>query len=84
MIRVLFFASVRDRLGVDAVDIEAAAAGDDLDALRRALASRGGRWAEVLGNEDRLLAAINQQMVPLHTAIDDGDEIAFFPPVTGG
>lgn len=84
MIRVHFFASVRDRLGVASVDIAAAEAGENLDALRRALAARGGRWAEVLGTDDRLLAAINQQMVPLHTVIDDGDEVAFFPPVTGG
>lgn len=84
MIRVLFFASVRDRLGVETIEVDTAEAGDTLAALRHALAARGGRWAEVFGSEQRILAAINQEMAPLHTVIDDGDEVAFFPPVTGG
>jgi molybdopterin synthase sulfur carrier subunit len=84
MIRVLFFASVRDRLGVDVVEVDAAEAGETLAALRDALAARGGRWAEVFAADQRILAAINQEMAPLHTVIDDGDEVAFFPPVTGG
>lgn len=84
MIRVLFFASVRDRLGVPSVDVSAGEAGGDLASLRLFLATRGGVWAEVFGQDDKLLAAINQQMVPMHTSIDDGDEVAFFPPVTGG
>lgn len=84
MIQVLFFASVRDRLGVESVSVDATEAGDTLDSLRTLLAARGGPWAEVFGNNDRLLAAINQEMAPLHTVIDDGDEVAFFPPVTGG
>lgn len=84
MIRVLLFASVRDRIGVDQFDIEARDAGDDVASLRRHLAARGAVWGEVFGENDRLLVAINQEMVPMHTAIDDGDEVAFFPPVTGG
>jgi molybdopterin synthase sulfur carrier subunit len=84
MIRVLFFASVRDRLGVESVDVSAADAGSDIASLREFLAAQGGVWADVLGNNDRLLAAINQQMVPMHTVVDDDDEVAFFPPVTGG
>jgi len=84
VIRVLFFASVRDRLGVESVDVEMADAGADLASLRACLAAKGGVWADMFACNDRLLAAINQQMVPMHTSIDDGDEVAFFPPVTGG
>ena len=84
MIRVLLFASVRERLGLEMLEIDAAEAGADVQALRHCLAARGGAWAEVFGDNDRLLAAVNQQMVPMHTSIDDGDEVAFFPPVTGG
>lgn len=84
MIRVLFFASVRDRLGVASLDVPAADAGANLLALRAALAARGGVWADVFADNDRLLAAINQQTVSMESTIDDGDEVAFFPPVTGG
>lgn len=84
MIRVLLFASVRDRVGVSQVDVETRDAGEDVASLRRHLAARGGAWAEIFGENDRLLVAINQEMVPMHTVIDDGDEVAFFPPVTGG
>ncbi|MFP5383694.1 MAG: molybdopterin converting factor subunit 1 [Gammaproteobacteria bacterium] len=84
MIRVLLFASVRDRVGAGQVDVDMRDAGGDVASLRRHLATRGGAWAEVFGDNDRLLVAINQEMVPMHTVIDDGDEVAFFPPVTGG
>lgn len=84
MIRVLFFASVRDRLGVGETEVAPEAAGETLTTLREHLAARGGSWAEVFGSGDRLLAAINQEMVPMHTSVDDDDEVAFFPPVTGG
>lgn len=84
MIRVLLFASVRDRVGTGQLDVEVGEAGADVASLRRHLAARGGVWAEVFGDNDRLLVAINQEMVSMQTVIDDGDEVAFFPPVTGG
>ncbi len=84
MIRVLFFASVRDRLGVAQIEVDVVAAGDNLLTLRNLLAAKGGPWAEVLGANDRLLVAINQELVSMQMSIEDGDEIAFFPPVTGG
>lgn len=84
MIRVLFFASVRDKVGVPSLDVSHADAGDSLVSLRACLAAKGGAWADVFGDNDRLLAAINQQTVSMETTLDDGDEVAFFPPVTGG
>lgn len=50
--------------------------------LRDRLLSRGAGW-EVLA-EPRLMCARNQEMCSLQTPLADGDEIAFFPPVTGG
>lgn len=53
----------------------------DLIALLRA---RGGVWREALADDAAVCVAVNQQMATCKTAIVPGDEIAFFPPVTGG
>jgi molybdopterin synthase sulfur carrier subunit len=84
VIKVLFFASLRDRLGVAELSVSADEAGDNVASLRRFLAARGEAWAEALGEGARVLAAINQQMVDMGFTVEDGDEVAFFPPVTGG
>jgi len=52
-------------------------------ALRAALAGQGDRWALAL-ESGKLLAAVNQTLVPMSHPLRDGDEVAFFPPVTGG
>ncbi|MEY2341058.1 MoaD/ThiS family protein [Acidithiobacillus sp. IBUN Pt1247-S3] len=80
MIHVKFFASVRERLGRSALELEAAQAvrcvGDVLSQVESITgASLSGA---------HLLAARNQVHVPFSEAVADGDEIAFFPPVTGG
>ncbi len=53
-------------------------------ALREHLAARGGAWATSLDRTKNVRAAVNQDMAPPAAAIKAGDEIAFFPPVTGG
>ncbi|MDO2948756.1 molybdopterin synthase sulfur carrier subunit [Aeromonas simiae] len=81
MIQVLFFAQVRELVGCDALAMpdEYTSA----EALRAALAERGDKWALAL-EPGKLLVAVNQTLVPLDTPIKGGDEVAFFPPVTGG
>lgn len=81
MLTVLFFAQTRELVGVDKLEIE----GDFATAeqLRQYLAGKGDKWALVL-QSDKLLVAINQTLMPLESAVKNGDEIAFFPPVTGG
>lgn len=81
MIKVLFFAQVRELVGVDALELDATF--PTVDALRQQLASRSDRWALAL-EEGKLLAAVNQTLVSMDHAVADGDEVAFFPPVTGG
>ncbi|MBK4714543.1 MULTISPECIES: molybdopterin synthase sulfur carrier subunit [Tenebrionibacter/Tenebrionicola group] len=81
MINVLFFAQVRELVGCDSLTLN-----DDfssVEALRQHLAARGERWALAL-EPGKLLAAVNQTLVTPQHAIKDGDEVAFFPPVTGG
>jgi len=81
-VKVLYFAALRDALdcGDETVELDGART---LGELRDRLAARGGRW-EALATTRNLRMARNQRMAPPDTAIADGDEIAFFPPVTGG
>lgn len=81
MIKVLFFAQTRELVGQ--ADLELPCTFATLDELRGDLAKRSGKWALAMDSE-RLLAAVNQTIVPLDTVLHDGDEVAFFPPVTGG
>ena len=81
MIKVLFFARVRELVGTDSLML--ASSPDTVEGLRQQLAARGDRWALAL-EEGKLLAAVNQTLVEATHPIADGDEVAFFPPVTGG
>ncbi|AVM59113.1 MULTISPECIES: molybdopterin synthase sulfur carrier subunit [Haemophilus] len=81
MLKVLFFAQTRELIGVDELSIEAEFT--TADKLREHLAQKGDKWALALEKE-KLLVAINQTLMPLESAVKSGDEIAFFPPVTGG
>ncbi|MCG6941088.1 MAG: molybdopterin converting factor subunit 1 [Thiohalocapsa sp.] len=83
MIRVLYFASLRETVGTDAEQLPPAHAGSVAD-IRARLRARGGAWAAALDEQRRVLAAVNQQMARPDTPVADGDELAFFPPVTGG
>jgi len=84
MIRVLYFASLRDRLGLDREEIELPGHAIDVAGLRQLLQSRGGEWATVFGDDETVLAAVNQEMAQGDTPVSEGDEVGFFPPVTGG
>lgn len=81
MLNVLFFAQVRELVGCDSLTLEAAY--DDVEQLRAALSQRSSRWALAL-ESGKLLAAVNQTLVSFDHPLTEGDEVAFFPPVTGG
>jgi molybdopterin synthase sulfur carrier subunit len=83
-VTVRFFASVKEQLGKELEEIELPAGISTVGGLRAHLRARGGRWAEVLAETRRVTAAVNQDMVKPGAAIKPGDEVAFFPPVTGG
>ncbi|WP_406828184.1 molybdopterin converting factor subunit 1 [Microbulbifer sp. ARAS458-1] len=82
MIKVLFFASLREQLEREAVEVDATGL-TDITQLRNRLAEQGAVWQSALGN-DQLQVALNQQLSSMDATIRDGDEVAFFPPVTGG
>lgn len=81
MIKVLFFAQVRELVACDELSLPCDYA--TAEALRAELCERGDKWALAL-EAGKLLVAVNQTLVPLDTPLSDGDEVAFFPPVTGG
>ena len=82
-VTVLFFASLREQLGTAQEALELPAGVDTLAGLCAQLEARGGEWARALAGT-RVRMAVNQDMADAATRIKPGDEIAFFPPVTGG
>ena len=83
-ITVRFFAGVREQLGREAEELEIPADVSTVAGLRAHLRARGGAWAETLADSKRITAAVNLDMVKPSAPIKAGDEVAFFPPVTGG
>ena len=83
-IKVLYFASVKERLGKEAEDIEVPAGVSTVGGLRAHLSGRGGAYADVFAEKKLVKAAVNQDMVAPTAPLKGGDEVAFFPPVTGG
>ena len=81
--KILFFASLREQLNTDEEqwsDLKGAlTAGDILEQLQ----TRGEPWTSSL-NTERLLVSVNQEIASLKTQVSLNDELAFFPPVTGG
>lgn len=82
--RLLFFAWVRQKVGHGEEVVDAPRDAKTVGDVARWLKSRGGGYAEAFADLKRLRAAVNQEHVDFNTPVKTGDEIAFFPPVTGG
>lgn len=82
MIKVFFFASVREELGLSEMSLDWDR-GDVKDVIQRISAQEEGRYKVALSGEN-LLTSVNQEIVPKDHLVEDGDEVGFFPPVTGG
>lgn len=82
MIKVLFFAQVRELVGTDMVMLDEQEL-PTVEAVRHQLMARGERWALAL-ETGKLLVAVNQTLTTFDHPLVAGDEVAFFPPVTGG
>ncbi len=86
-ITIRYFARIREKLGLSEEIVELRPDMQTLLSLRVDLALRGEAWAELVGpNASRLMVALNQNLLNISTDVElaDHDEVAFFPPVTGG
>ncbi len=82
--RLLYFAWVRQKTGVSEESLPLPAGVATVADLARFLAGRSPGFADAFGDPARLRAAVNQAHVGFDAPLADGDEVAFFPPVTGG
>ena len=83
MITVVFFASLREELGINTVSLEPSNITDIHGVLKGLESHLSGQWYDTL-TRSNILIAVNQEMVDIDSKIADGDEVAFLPPVTGG
>lgn len=82
--KLLYFAWVRQKIGVGEETVVPPASVRTAGDLVAWLVSRGEGYAAALGDAKRVRVAINQEHASLAEPVEAGDEVAFFPPVTGG
>ncbi len=83
-IQLVFLARLRERFGVSREAFALTADIDTVAALLAALRKRGGAFAEELAEGRAFRVAVNQDVVTFDHPVHAGDEVAIFPPVTGG
>ena len=84
MVTLLYFAGLRENLGVSREQLPLAAGSSTVAALVEQLRNRDSKFTEAFAPGRQWRVAVNQQMANLGTPVRPGDEVAFFPPVTGG
>ncbi len=84
IVTVLYFARLREAFGRASEQVALPAGRQTVASLRAWLRSRGGPWDVELAPEKPVRTAVNQDMAQAETPLTEGDEVAFFPPVTGG
>lgn len=82
MLRLLYFAQLKDQLNCSEEQLDWQPEFTTISALKLHLSQRDKQWQNALSAN--ILTAVNQTMAKGNHPISDGDEIAFFPPVTGG
>jgi molybdopterin synthase sulfur carrier subunit len=83
-VKILYFAWIRTKTGVAAEDVDPPASVTDVASLIAWLKGRGAGFAEALDNPSVVRVAVNQEYAKADHPVRAGDEIAIFPPVTGG
>ena len=82
--KLRYFAWLRARIGASEEEVALPAGVGDVGALLDWLAAKGGRYEAALANRTVIRVAVNEEYVGLDHPLREGDEVALFPPVTGG
>ena len=82
--KILYFAWLRQKTGIDAEDVEMPPEVSDVAGLLDWLKERNSNFADALADFDSIRVAVNQEFAELDAPIAQGDEVAIFPPMTGG
>ncbi len=82
-VKIVFFASLREALDVDSVDLQIPGPSRVSALIAQLVDEHSPEWLEILTAEN-IRVAVNQDMINGDADVIDGDEVAFFPPVTGG
>ena len=84
MITILYFASIREKLDCSKEEIEVSTDIQTISDLKTHLSTRGDIWRDIFENDSQLHFSVNQFVAKDNDAVNNGDEVAFFPQVTGG
>jgi len=84
LITVLYFARLKESLNYSTEEMKLPEGVKTIAQLKTHLAKRGEAWAHLFNGKQTIRAAINHALVDDESAVKDGDEVGFFPPVTGG
>ncbi|NOU40045.1 MAG: molybdopterin converting factor subunit 1 [Methylotenera sp.] len=84
IIKLFYFARLKETLKYSTEDLNLPDEPMTVLKLKAFLAKRGDVWGEMLMGKLKVRAAINHELVDDNASISNGDEVAFFPPVTGG
>ena len=82
--KLLYFAWLRAKIGMADEEVDLPGDVADVGGLIDWLASRGPGYADALANRDQVRVAVNQDYADRDRAVSPSDEVALFPPVTGG
>ena len=82
--KILYFAWLRQKTGIDSEDVEMPPEISDVAGLLDWLKERNSNFADALADFDSIRVAVNQEFAELDAPVAQGDEVAIFPPMTGG
>jgi len=83
-VKLFYFAKVREAIGIDREELDLGSNIKTVSDLIEVLKGRGSHWQDMFSMSTTFRMAVNQEMVEATHKINANDEVAFFPPITGG